>query len=163
MKKLNKKGFTLVELLAVIVVLALLMVVATRTVGSSLTNSKRKAMQTELNKVVSKTYEEANAGILLHSTLTADDFSYDIGTGAGFASNKLKGKEGDYSYTVTIDTSSSPIVVSGYCITDGKNGYSSTATTKVSSVSGGNSIIFSSEAFDTNGTGSSITQVTACS
>lgn len=163
MKKLNKKGFTLVELLAVIVVLALLMVVATRTVGNSLTNSKRKAMQTELNKIVSKTYEEANAGVLLHSTLTADDFSYDIGAGASFSSNKLKGKEGDYTYTVTINTTSSPIVISAYCITDGKNGYSSTATTKVSSVSGGNSIIFSSDAFDTNGSGGSVTQVESCS
>ena len=41
MIKLNKKGFTLVELLAVIVILALLMVVATRTIGTSLTNSKK--------------------------------------------------------------------------------------------------------------------------
>ena len=42
--KLNKKGFTLVELLAVIVVLALLMVVAASSIGSALDNSKQKAL-----------------------------------------------------------------------------------------------------------------------
>ena len=41
MKKLNNSGFTLVELLAVIVVLALLMVVAASSIGNSLNNAKR--------------------------------------------------------------------------------------------------------------------------
>ena len=47
MKKLNKKGFTLVELLAVMVVLALLMVVAGGSIGKALDNSKKTALKTE--------------------------------------------------------------------------------------------------------------------
>ena len=39
MKKLNKKGFTLVELLAVIVLLALVMIVAGGAIGNTLKNS----------------------------------------------------------------------------------------------------------------------------
>lgn len=58
MKKLNNSGFTLVELLAVIVVLALLMVVAASSIGSSLNNAKASSMETEAKKVVAKTYED---------------------------------------------------------------------------------------------------------
>lgn len=57
MKKMNKKGFTLVELLAVIVVLAIIMVIATQQVNSTIKKSRgnsfyetaqsiRKSMQT---------------------------------------------------------------------------------------------------------------------
>ena len=157
MKKLNKKGFTLVELLAVIVILALLMVVATRTVGVALSNSKAKAMQTEINKIVSKTYEEANAAKLLHTTLVADDFSYDIGARAAFASNILKGEEGGYKYNVTLNTSSdTTIVIAAICITDGSNGYNSSNSGSYASMSSsGNNVSFSQDKFDT-------TAVTAC-
>ncbi len=41
--KLNKKGFTLVELLAVIVILAVIMLVAVTAVGPAITNSKKGA------------------------------------------------------------------------------------------------------------------------
>ena len=41
--KLNKKGFTLVELLAVIVILAVIMLVAVTAVGPAITNSKKSA------------------------------------------------------------------------------------------------------------------------
>lgn len=64
MKKLNKKGFTLVELLAVIVILALLMVVAARTIGGALSDSKEEAIQTEAKKLVSKTYEDIQSYLL---------------------------------------------------------------------------------------------------
>ena len=44
MKKLNKKGFTLVELLAVIVILALLMVVSLSVMGNVQNNAKKTAL-----------------------------------------------------------------------------------------------------------------------
>ncbi len=43
MKRLNKKGFTLVELLAVIVVLGIIMVIATQQVGKAMNNSRANA------------------------------------------------------------------------------------------------------------------------
>ena len=61
MKKLNKKGFTLVELLAVIVILALLMVVATRSIGTIMDGSKQSALKTEAQKVLSGLYQEYQA------------------------------------------------------------------------------------------------------
>lgn len=76
MKKLNKKGFTLVELLAVIVILALLMVVAARTIGTTLDDSRKNAMKTEAAKIVSKTYEDLQAAKLMVKTLDNDDYTY---------------------------------------------------------------------------------------
>lgn len=75
MNKLNKKGFTLVELLAVIVVLALLMVVAGSSIGNALKNSKVKTLQTEAQKIVNKINEEAQVSLMLHNEITSDAFS----------------------------------------------------------------------------------------
>lgn len=51
MKKLNKKGFTLVELLAVIVILALLIVVVATSVLPALNNAKKSALKTYSERV----------------------------------------------------------------------------------------------------------------
>ena len=69
MKKLNKKGFTLVELLAVIVVLALLMVVATSSIGGALNNSKKNALKTEAQKMLTSVYQEVKSEIMLDSSI----------------------------------------------------------------------------------------------
>ncbi len=51
MKKLkNNKGFTLVELLAVIVVLAIVIIIVTRSVFGTLNKSKAKAWETDKAK-----------------------------------------------------------------------------------------------------------------
>ena len=68
MKKLNKKGFTLVELLAVIVVLALLMVVATSSVGNALNNAKKNTLKTETQKIVTGIYQEGQSAYMLNSS-----------------------------------------------------------------------------------------------
>lgn len=49
MKRLNKKGFTLVELLAVIVVLAVIMVIATQAIGGVLAKNKVDAFKSSLD------------------------------------------------------------------------------------------------------------------
>ena len=52
MKKLNKKGFTLVELLAVIVILALLIVVVATTALPAMNNAKKNSLETYTKRVM---------------------------------------------------------------------------------------------------------------
>ena len=52
MKRLNKKGFTLVELLAVIVILALLIVVVANTALPAMNNAKKNTLETYSKRVV---------------------------------------------------------------------------------------------------------------
>ena len=47
MRKLNKKGFTLVELLAVIVILSVVMLIAVTAVGPLMTRARKSALGTE--------------------------------------------------------------------------------------------------------------------
>ena len=108
MKKLNKKGFTLVELLAVIVILALLMVVATRTIGSVLDTSKQKAAETEAQKIVSKTYEDIQTYVANNSLIT--NFTY---KGDGGSDIAIAGASNvtfvDATYNITLNISSNAI------------------------------------------------------
>ena len=60
MKK-NRKGFTLVELLAVIVILALLIVIVANTAIPAMNNAKKKSLQTYAEKVVQKAKENCAA------------------------------------------------------------------------------------------------------
>lgn len=92
MKKLNKKGFTLVELLAVIVVLALLMVVAASSIGSALDNSKKKSLVSEAKKLYTNITSEAKS-LAMTNTLTSDNIT-----------KVYKGKDGDFKYDVTINS-----------------------------------------------------------
>lgn len=52
MKKMNRKGFTLVELLAVIVILAILMAIAATNIGPVIDNSRRSSMRTTAQNIV---------------------------------------------------------------------------------------------------------------
>ncbi len=65
--KLNKKGFTLVELLAVIVVLAVIMVIAIPTVIDSMNSAKKSSFvmygQKMLNAAMSKVQGDALDGV----------------------------------------------------------------------------------------------------
>ena len=94
--KLNNKGFTLVELLAVIVVLALLMVVATRSIGGSLDNAKKSAMESEAKKIVSKTYEDLQTASLMGQAVS---YTYNgVASSSGYT-------DGDYNVKVTVSGS----------------------------------------------------------
>ena len=52
MKKMNSRGFTLVELLAVIVVLAIIMVFAVPAIMGTMNNAKKSAFKAYANKVL---------------------------------------------------------------------------------------------------------------
>lgn len=58
MRKLNRKGFTLVELLSVIVILAVVVLIATNAVVPMMGNAKKQVLATEANKFMeaAKTY-----------------------------------------------------------------------------------------------------------
>lgn len=110
MKKLNKKGFTLVELLAVIVILALLMVVATSTIGNTLTSSKFKALGTEAQKLYRKTVEDLTAiNMGLGST-------YTYGTES---SGLLTLKDNNYTMYFTVSGNAGEKKLTTFCIDDG--------------------------------------------
>ena len=99
MKKLNKKGFTLVELLAVIVILALLMVVAASTVGNVQENAKKNSLKTEAQKLINSAYQEAQSEVML--------------TGNYSAPQTKHGTDGKYTYSVIVSTSGN---VTEFCV-----------------------------------------------
>ena len=86
MKKIlkNKKGFTLVELLAVIVVLAIIMVIATQRIGNVIKQNTADAFKSSLDMVAksAKQAEMLAEGTLLISDITKlvdyDDGQYKI-------------------------------------------------------------------------------------
>lgn len=88
MKKIlkNKKGFTLVELLAVIVVLAIIMVIATQQINKTISRSRAKSMISSLNmaasgvktKVVDGSMEECKTGKCLDDVIDYDTNEYGI-------------------------------------------------------------------------------------
>lgn len=52
MKKINKRGFTLVELLSVIVILAVVVLIATNAVVPMMSSAKKQVLATEANKFI---------------------------------------------------------------------------------------------------------------
>lgn len=118
MIKLNKKGFTLVELLAVIVILALLMVVATRTIGGSLSKSKEAAIETEAQKMVSRTLEDIQSYTL--SPTEYPNFTYSsTSVAAAITAKKVQLSDGNYNAVITIDDKTS--TMTKICIDDGQS------------------------------------------
>ena len=121
MKRLNKKGFTLVELLAVIVVLALLMIVAARAIGNTMTESKERAIKAEAKKLVDQTYED----IQLYLVNGTDTITYKkTGSTATIAGsiNQTSSKTielQDSSYHMVITIPANATNAGSYCIDDG--------------------------------------------
>lgn len=78
MKRLNKKGFTLVELLAVIVVLAIIMVIATQAIGNVIKKNTVSSFKSSLDMVTkqAKQAEVMSSGTLLIGDVT-DLVDYD--------------------------------------------------------------------------------------
>ena len=118
MKKLNKKGFTLVELLAVIVVLALLMVVATSSIGGALSNAKKNTLKTEAQKMMTAAYQDMKSSYMLSNNL--NNIS---GTLENAAAGKIVKYVDGTNYTAYFQISAAGILTE-YCVIDNKNGMS---------------------------------------
>ena len=128
MKRINKKGFTLVELLAVIVILALLMIVAARAVGNSITTSRQKAIESEAKKLVSKVYEEIQLYLLDGTT---NNFAYAKADSSfkkpsdilnASTSGYIRLEDGEYNAYIQAEKDADDnIKLSNFCIDDGKS------------------------------------------
>ena len=76
MKKLNKKGFTLVELLAVVVILAILIAVVASTAIPAMTGAKEKAAETYADRLNAKAKEDCLVKTLNTDTSADEDCKY---------------------------------------------------------------------------------------
>ena len=104
MKKLNlknKKGFTLVELLAVIVVLAIIILIAMPSVMSAMDKARRNALITEANEIT-KIAATAFADDSMGTGLTSKCYSLQALKDGGYLDKNLK----DYSGSVSISIDS---------------------------------------------------------
>lgn len=101
--KLNKKGFTLVELLAVIVVLAVIMVIAIPTVIDSMNSAKKSSFamygQKMLNAAMSKVQGDALNG---------------VGANDVYKFSELVASSGQYNGYVSYDSSTNTYTVYFY-------------------------------------------------
>ena len=101
--KLNKKGFTLVELLAVIVVLAVIMVIAIPTVIDSMNSAKKSSFamygQKMLNAAMSKVQGDALNG---------------VGASTVYKFSELVASSGQYKGYVSYTSSTNTYTVSFY-------------------------------------------------
>lgn len=88
MKKLNKKGFTLVELLAVIVVLAIIMVLTLPTVMNSLSSAKQSTFLLYASRMLDTAADRYQSDALLNGGKTC----YTISELNGESSSSYKGK-----------------------------------------------------------------------
>ena len=74
MKRLNRKGFTLVELLAVIVILAIVVGIALVTILPTLENSRKKSFDVAVDSIVTYINEQKDMS-LLSSDLRGDTYN----------------------------------------------------------------------------------------
>lgn len=128
MKKINKKGFTLVELLAVIVVLAVVMVLATTTILPYMTDSRKNSFAIEANEAKNAAADAVSL-IQIGTIKTSEAQAYEVTGGYCFDLTDLntlglwtkgdtsyKGKvvvkkeESKYTYTVSIQNTEFEVV-----------------------------------------------------
>lgn len=144
MKKLNNKGFTLVELLAVIVVLAIIMIIAIPSVLKSMNNAKKGAFKIEAQKVLNTAQQIYESDEMLNSyqaashntegtyyCYTLDELGVTTGnTYKGFVEIIVDGATNEASYYLTLSDKSYSVASKEYKeINNDSNSISNTAIT----------------------------------
>lgn len=117
MKKLNKKGFTLVELLAVIVILAILMVVAFSVVPGLQNNAKETGMSTEAKKLESQLVKDYQMSLYDNTYTTYNFGGGTIETATASSPKTITLTDSNYKMIATFDGTK----VTEYCIWDTKD------------------------------------------
>ena len=116
MKKLNKKGFTLVELLAVIVILAILMVVAGTIIPNIQETARHSACKSEAQKLSNQIVEDYQ----LWLTGNATNYEYSGGeiskASTGDEQKEITMKDKNFTMIAKFDGTK----VTSYCISDEK-------------------------------------------
>lgn len=132
---MNKKGFTLVELLAVIAILAILVIIALPNVLQMFNDSKKNSFMTEVRDI----YKQAQTQFIADSMTTAGakTYSNNLGTACNPATLALEmngraSNGGQLAYSVSLDTNGNVTAIqvsdgSYYYIAD-PNASSQTAT-----------------------------------
>ena len=116
MKKINKKGFTLVELLAVVVILLAISVVAVASISAAIERNKEKQNQSKIEILISyaKLYYEENK----NSLSSTDGIVLSTLEDAGYITNEeYKDVDGNYFEGVICYTNGANFTYNsnGYC------------------------------------------------
>ena len=91
MKRLNKKGFTLVELLAVIVVLALVMVLTVPTVLDQMNSARQSTFVLYAEEMIKQAQTRYQSDLLMGGVPTTC-YTFDDLAGSGNSQKQYKGK-----------------------------------------------------------------------
>jgi len=108
LKKIKEKGFTLVELLAVIVILAIILIIAVPAVLFTLENAKRKSFGEYVNKVSILSQKQVTEDQMLGNVSSTECIVYDVKSGLGLNNT------GNYEGWVLLNPSNNDIYVTLY-------------------------------------------------
>jgi len=126
MKKLNNKGFTLVELLAVIVILAIVVGITMVTILPTLSNAKESAFKTAVDTIQVYVQEEYDKCLLGDASLAGDK-------NITFESGCTAPKTDQYTGILTKTGYTNDIVISAITISGGRVSVSAYPNTNTSS------------------------------
>lgn len=120
----NQKGLTLVELLAVVVILGIIAAIAVPSIGGIIDNSKKDAHIANAEMLVSA----ARMAVAANDSITSDNqvTSSELKT-AGYLESDIKDPDSDVAYnvaivTITPSSSSNPNTVYGISLKGAKRG-----------------------------------------
>ena len=129
---INKKGFTLVELLAVIVILALLIVIVANTAIPAMNNAKKKSLQTYAQKVVQKAKENCAAEKMADMGNMCKNSTAAVSCCSKLTVADIMGEANStYSGNMTTSYNDSMGKITDGCISDGTNKVQIDTTTGV--------------------------------